>query len=132
MSNRELRDFWTFSYSAADVSDAAQRRADYHAERLKHWEGARDELEKKIRAEGIEFNSRVRPGQMSNTGYRNQPVLARDMIDAHNDAQERVSFHTTAQRSMEGFARVLRVHSAEQVDLTVEDVLHFHLADTEE
>jgi len=53
------REDWKFDYTAQRLAEAAQRKIDWHRERLAFWSGRREETLATIRAEGLEIDEKI-------------------------------------------------------------------------
>lgn len=128
LNGENLRTTWKVSLPSYDVLDGAERKLDWHRERLAVWEKARDQTMVKIRENGVVFDESVLAGDTSslysNSGRAPAVTVNSELIRDLNETNSKIAEHKDKVRSFESWCQFLA--SAEgNLDLTLSDYLYF-------
>lgn len=119
-----IRDSWTFQYPAEKVAAAAHERAVYHQSRVEHWTVTRDAVVGDLRDSGLEITEQqVTGGERFDVQF--DPAKTKRL----SEAQSKIRDHARKQQRYEAFARVLLRQPTQVLELDVDDVDYFGLAD---
>lgn len=121
------RKAWNFPYAADKLLDAARAKVAFHKDRLKWWEGKKQEVLALIRAEGIEIDESVAAGEGYGKSYtRQETVMIRnDLREDLEEVQAKVKEHRGKIADYGAWAEVLASQGGSKFDLHQEDWLFF-------
>ncbi len=119
MSKRES---WEFSFSYGDLAKAAEEQYTEHIERADHWDGQLAELDKQLRASGVQYRDVPMTG-----GTRTDVVIDVNLKERLDEARRKRAEHERRAEEYAGYVRAfqLQLESDPQghLLLTVDDIV---------
>ncbi len=123
---RNLRNGWVFEYAPAEVLAAAEKKVQYHKERLAWWRDEASQAEQTLKDKGFEYRSRYHTGG-TEVEIVGDPELARRV----SDCKKKIIEHEGQQMVYETWVRALRAQTERAPDaplnLKIADILFFGL-----
>ena len=123
------REAWKFDYTAQRLAEAAQRKVDWHRERLAFWAGRREETLATIRAEGLEIDEKIAVGLQTPKGRdweRAHRISVRDDLRLELDeVLQKLKEHTERLAEYEGWRQMLAANPEARLSLDIADWLYF-------
>jgi hypothetical protein len=120
------RSDWTFEYGIEEVKDAAEKKVQFHADRITFWESAKETTLNLIRESGIDIREHEITG-----GQRAEVIIDPTHQQRLNEAQDGLTRNKAKLDEYEGWAQVLhsRVmqNDARTLSLDHQDILYFGL-----
>jgi hypothetical protein len=121
-----IRNKWTFEYTASKLSEAAAKKRDVHASKLKWWEEKKAETMKKVAETGIEVQDSVASSYSNTKGnfgpqIRIDSGLQRDLTEC----QDKIMEHHDAVKDYDGWVQVFTANPEARLSLEHDDYLFF-------
>lgn len=118
------RDHWDFMYVSSDVAAAASVKREHHVNRIAFWEREQDDVVEQLRSAGVEvIEHQVTGGARHDVQF--DPALTKRLSEC------RAKLHEHRQRVLtyEAFAKGLAANPNVMLELDVDDIRFFGLAD---
>lgn len=128
LNTDNMRTQWRVTLPADEVLDGAMRKLDFHNDRLKVWEKARDDTKIKLKTNGLVLDESVLEQEYVST-YSNSGrppavaidnTLVKDLTEANNKIQE----HKDKVRAFQSWVEFLSA-AKDDLELTLSDYLYF-------
>lgn len=123
---------WTFHYSANEVLAAAQKKVEYHKERIAFWQKESVMAEAELRQKGVEFKDYDVTG-----GKRLEVKTDPGLLRRYEEARSKMEMHELSLKEYERYARALE-HEIEIyekqdsfVDVNIPELLELYISDLE-
>jgi hypothetical protein len=120
------RDEHTFEFKAIEISEAAEKQAVYHEQRLKYWE---KEYDSAVRIVNNTIGAKLVKQRLTR-GYRVEVVVNYGDPSAYSRLQEAFRKIETHRKSAEEFRSDQQVYSTQGerfYELALDDVQYYHL-----
>jgi histidinol-phosphate/aromatic aminotransferase/cobyric acid decarboxylase-like protein len=121
----EMRHTWTFPYTAAKLAEGAKAKAQWHANRLGHWNAQKKIVMAEIKESGLEVIESG--GGVSNYshGMRPEVMVRNDLGKKLQEAHEKIKEHHDKVQVYEGWIQVLEAQADKLLNVTADDYLFF-------
>jgi hypothetical protein len=127
-----MREKWEFEYTAAQLTEAATKKIEFHQERLAWWKEKRATVMATIRAEGIEINEKIvmeyRSPKSQDWNNGSQVMIRNDLQKALHECQDKLAHHTGKLQDYSGWQQMLGANPDAKQHLDIEDWLFFFAA----
>lgn len=119
------RDDWKFPYRAVDVLKGAEAKRDYHSSRVSWWEAKFEEVKKKVKEDGIEFDVSLADITSNSYAQRGGVTVRNDLMRDINECQQKVREHKGKTEEYAAWCEVLASQKESVVQLESDDWLYF-------
>jgi hypothetical protein len=120
---------WKFEYTSSKLAEAAQAKANWHAERLEWWKNKKNEVFAIIRKEGLEVDEKISlefKSPKSRDWDRGAQVMVRnDLQKDLDECMEKLQAHTQRLNEYGGWQQVLAANPESRQSLDIDDWLFF-------
>lgn len=116
---------WQFHYSAADLKTAAEKKVEFHTQRLAFWEGKQAEVMGKIKESGLVINESVAAHYSNKSGRTTKVEIDEKLEEDLQECCSKVNEHKNKLKDYEGWVEVMKAQGAESYELNADDWLFF-------
>ena len=122
------RTLWRITLPALEVLDGASRKLDFHLDRMKVWEDAREATKVKIKERGVILDESVlaqsAEALYSNSGRPPVAVIDNTLMKDLNEANSKIQEHKDKVRAFQSWVEFLTAAKGD-LELTRSDYLYF-------
>ena len=122
------RTLWRITLPALEVLDGASRKLDFHLDRMKVWEDAREATKVKIKERGVILDESVlaqsAEALYSNSGRPPVAVIDNTLMKDLNEANSKIQEHKDKVRAFQSWVEFLTAAKGD-LELTLSDYLYF-------
>lgn len=122
------RTLWRITLPALEVLDGASRKLDFHLDRMKVWEDAREATKVKIKERGVILDESVlaqsTEALYSNSGRPPVAVIDNTLMKDLNEANSKIQEHKDKVRAFQSWVEFLTAAKGD-LELTLSDYLYF-------